>query len=127
MRDPKSISPQITFFKWGKLEIEGYDTSFHDAKLFPNGAREWDWGETGTRHDPGIQPADVDELLENGADIIVLSRGVQLRLKTQDHTIKMLEDKNITVYILQTEEAIIKYNELAQLGENVGALIHSTC
>ena len=29
------------------------------AKLYPGGARAWDWRETGTRHRPGIQPADI--------------------------------------------------------------------
>jgi hypothetical protein len=36
------------------LEIEGHPT-FKDAKLFPGGARAWDWRETGTGHVPGIQ------------------------------------------------------------------------
>lgn len=127
MSEQIKTSPKITFFKWGKLEITGYDEPFRDAKLYPGGAREWDWNETGTRHSPGIQPADVDELLENGAQVIVLSKGVQLRLKTQKETLQYLEDKGIAVHVLQTEKAIKKYNELAESGEKVGALIHSTC
>jgi len=38
------------------------------AKLFPGGLREWDWRETGTRHVPGIQHADVQELIEHDGD-----------------------------------------------------------
>ena len=30
-----------------------------DFKLYPGGGRKWDWTETGTQHQPGIQPADV--------------------------------------------------------------------
>lgn len=127
MSETVKLSPQITFFKWGKLEIDGYDHSFRDAKLFPGGAREWDWSETGTRHDPGIQSGDVEELLEHGATVIVLSKGVQLRLKTKSETLEYLESKGVEVHILQTEEAIKKYNQLAQEGIKVGALIHSTC
>jgi hypothetical protein len=48
------------------MEVEGHPP-FKDAKVFPGGAREWDWRETGTRHVPGIQPADVQELIEHGA------------------------------------------------------------
>ena len=33
----------------GKIEVEGTGT-LRDAKLFPGGAREWDWRETGTEH-----------------------------------------------------------------------------
>ena len=72
---PKS-SPHITHFSWGQIEIEGLDKAFKDAKIDPGGAREWDWNETGTRHEPGIQPTEVQELLEKGANVVVLSKGV---------------------------------------------------
>jgi len=127
MSEQIKTSPIITFFEWGKLEITGYDSPFRDAKLYPGGAREWDWSETGTRHSPGIQPADVDELLDNGARVIVLSKGVQLKLRTQKETLQYLESKGVEIFVLQTGKAIKKYNELAEAGEQVGALIHSTC
>jgi hypothetical protein len=38
----------------------------------------------------------------------------------------MLEDKNISVHVEQSEEAVRLYNELRET-ERVGALIHSTC
>lgn len=119
-------SPQVTQFSWGVTQVEGYDKPFKDVKLYPGGAREWNWDETGTRHSPGIQPADVEELLEHGAKIVVLSKGVQERLQTCPETLEMLEAKGIRVYVLQTEIAIERYNLLAQ-SEAVGALIHSTC
>jgi hypothetical protein len=127
MSEQLKLSPQITFFKWGKLDVAGYEKSFRDAKLYPGGTQKWDWKETGTKHEPGIQITDVDDILKQGATIIVLSKGVQLRLKTKPETLAYLSDKGIIVHHLQTEEAIEKYNELAQAGEAVGALIHSTC
>ena len=45
-----------------------------DFKLYRGGGRAWDWAETGTRHSPGIQPADVEELVARGATTVVLSR-----------------------------------------------------
>ena len=42
---------------------------------------EWDGKETDTHHVPGIQPADVEELLDHGSKVIVLSRGMQLALE----------------------------------------------
>jgi hypothetical protein len=63
MKDQKR-SPQITHVSWGRLEVEGKAGPYKDAKLFPGGSREWNWRETGTEHVPGIQPADVQELLE---------------------------------------------------------------
>ena len=117
-------SPRITHLCWGRLEIE--DGSLKDAKLFPGGSREWDWNETGTAHVPGIQPADVQELLEHGATVVVLSKGFHERLQICQQTLQMLEDKNILVHVEQSEEAVRLYNELSET-ERVGALIHSTC
>jgi hypothetical protein len=57
-----------------------------DFKLYPGGGREWDWNETGTRHVPGIQPADVEELFAHGATVVVLSRGMDLRLHVDPAT-----------------------------------------
>src|SRR6516162_2220457 len=67
-------SPQITHASWGRLEVEGKAKPYKDVKLFPGGSREWNWRETGTVHVPGIQPADVQELLDHGAKVVVLSR-----------------------------------------------------
>ena len=72
-------SPRIAHLSWGRMET-GDGRSFKDAKLYPGGARAWDWRETGTHHVPGIQPADVEELLEKGATTVVLSKGIWERL-----------------------------------------------
>ena len=119
-------SPRITHLSWGQIEVDGQGSAFKDAKLFPGGVREWDWRETGTRHVPGIQPADIEELLENGAEVVVLSRGIYKRLQVCPETLQMLNDRNITSHILQTEEAVQLYNKLRE-NKRVGGLFHSTC
>lgn len=118
-------SPQILEISWGRIEVEGIGSG-KDFKLFPGGGREWDWTETGMQHDPGIQPADVEELLENGASIVVLSRGMGLRLRISPETIKLLEQRGIEVYVKETREAVALYNQLAETLP-VGGLFHSTC
>lgn len=122
--EERARSPRITRLVWGRLEIEG--GFFRDAKLFPGGSREWDWNETGTDHASGIQPADVEELLERGASVVVLSRGFYKRLRVSEQTHKMLRERGIPVHVEQTEEAVRLYNELSE-SQKVGALIHSTC
>jgi hypothetical protein len=117
-------SPRVTDLAWGHLEVEG--GTFKDAKLFPGGARAWDWNETGTRHEPGIQPGDVEELVERGATAVVLSKGFYGRLGVTPEALRMLEDRGVAAHVRQTEEAIALYNELRET-QKVGALIHSTC
>jgi len=119
-------SPRITHFSWGQIEVDGQDSAFKDAKLFPGGAREWDWRETGTRHVPGIQPADIEELLENGAEVVILSRGIDKRLQVCPETLQMLNERNVASHFLQTEEAVQLYNKLRE-NKRVGGLFHSTC
>src|SRR5262245_13501592 len=114
-------SPRITDCSWGRVSIDGHG-AVKDAKLYPGGARAWDWRETGTRHDPGIQPADVAELVEHGASTIVLSRGVLRMLGVCPETVQRLEDQCVAVEVLPTPDAVEAYNRLAGAGVAVGAL-----
>src|SRR5262249_41920142 len=89
--------------------IEGHGT-VKDAKLYPGGARAWDWGETGTRHVPGIQPTDVVELLDHGAATVILSTGVLQALKVGPETLRDLTNRGVTVEVLPTRKAVETYN-----------------
>ncbi len=125
MRSKASLSPRISDASWGRIVLDGRHT-YKDAKLWPGGSREWDWGETGTRHSPGIQPADVEELLEHGATAVVLSRGMLRRLEVRPETLEYLEARAVEVHVLPTKEAVALYNRLRK-SEPVGGLFHSTC
>ncbi|PSQ95370.1 MAG: hypothetical protein BRD55_10870 [Bacteroidetes bacterium SW_9_63_38] len=122
-----ATSPRISHVSWGRLDVADGDKSFKDAKLYPGGARAWDWNETGTSHTPGIQPADVEELLDHGAEIVVLSRGMNERLQVKSETLRMLEEAGVETHVLQTKEAVAHYNDLQADGRLVGGLFHSTC
>lgn len=122
----KSESPRIASLSWGSMSIDGVGSG-KDFKLWPGGGREWDWRETNTRHSPGIQPADVAELVENGCRVIVLSRGMLLRLQTCEETLTLLEERGIKIHVAETKEAAEMYNQLAAKGVAVGGLFHSTC
>jgi len=119
-------SPLITGLSWGRMAVQGVGSG-KDFKLWPGGGRAWDWRETGIRHQPGIQPADVQELLDYGCQSIVLSRGQLRRLQTCQETLDLLESRDIAVHVAETKEAVEIYNDLAQRGEAVGGLFHSTC
>ena len=118
-------SPAIMGFSWGRLETDE-GAVYKDAKLYPGGSRGWDWNETGTSHRPGIQPADVEELLERGARVVVLARGVHERLQVMEETLARLREAGVAVHVLQTEEAVEVYNALREK-EAVGGLFHTTC
>lgn len=124
-QDP-ARSPHIAHASWGHMTVEGYGSG-KDFKVWPGGAREWDWTETHTHHVPGIRPADVQELLDHGCEVIVLSRGMWLRLRTTRETLQLLESRGVEVRLAETLEAVKLYNQLASSGAAVGGLFHSTC
>lgn len=123
--EPTARSPKITSVSWGAMAVDGVGSG-KDFKLYPGGGRAWDWRETGTEHVPGIQPADVAELLDHGARVVVLSRGMQARLQVHPETLALLNDKGVQVYVEDTAKAVDLYNELAAT-QPVGGLFHSTC
>jgi hypothetical protein len=121
----KKRSPRITTLAWGRIEVDGVG-AFRDSKVFPGGAREWDWKETGTAHEPGIQPADVAELLDHGATTIVLSQGMLNRLHVCPQTLRLLAERHVRTRVLPTAEAVELYNRLCDQ-ERVAGLFHTTC
>ena len=126
MTETRNRSPRIKHVSWGQLEVEGRAEPYKDAKLFPGGSREWNWRKTGTTHKPGIQISDVLELLDHGATVVVLSRGMAECLQVPRETLDFLEQRQIAVHVLPTREAAALYNKLAE-NELVGGVFHTTC
>jgi hypothetical protein len=121
-----SKSPRITRIVWGAMEAEDVGQA-RDLKLLPGGGREWDWSETNTHHVPGILIADVRELLDEGSELIVLSRGMQLELQITPEVLQLLKELRIPVFVEETRSAVATYNRLVAQGRPAGGLFHSTC
>jgi hypothetical protein len=120
---------KIADISWGSMEVavHGQMQLFKDCKVWPGGARAWDWKETGTQHDPGIQLADIAELLEKNPEAIVLGCGVFGRLKVCAETEATLCERGIPYHIEKTRKAVGLFNELSGQGLRVAGLFHSTC
>ncbi|WP_084598883.1 MTH938/NDUFAF3 family protein [Actinoplanes subtropicus] len=117
--------PEILAVSWGRLEVDGLGV-VKDLKVWPGGGREWDRAETGTRHSPGIQPADVEELVAAGAVTVVLSQGMEKRLEVPQATVEWLEARGVTVHVAETTAAVALYHQLREITV-VAGLFHSTC
>jgi hypothetical protein len=120
---------RITHLSWGCMEVSagGQTHTFKDCKVWPGGAKEWDWNLTGTRHRPGTQPGDIEEILAQGVEVMILSRGMLLMLHTCPETEELLKERGIEYHIEETKQAVELFNRLAQAGRKVGGLFHSTC
>lgn len=116
---------RIAAFAWGRIESAD-GRVVKDARLFPGGMEAWDWNRTGTRHVPGIQVSDLEDLLAYAPTTVILSRGVNLVLEVPLATIDAVSARGPEVLVLQTEAAVLEYNR--RVGrERVVALLHSTC
>uniref|UniRef100_T1E749 Mth938 domain-containing protein n=1 Tax=Crotalus horridus TaxID=35024 RepID=T1E749_CROHD len=120
-------SPEIASLSWGRMTVRGCPTTYKDCKVWPGGSRTWDWRETGTEHIPGVQPADVKEVLEKDVKTLVIGRGMSEALQVPPATVEYLRKHGIDVMVLQTEQAVKEYNILASQGVRVGGVFHSTC
>ncbi|KAM8854011.1 mth938 domain-containing protein-like [Synchiropus picturatus] len=120
-------SPEIVSLSWGEMKVQGSSGSYKDCKVWPGGSRAWDWRETGTRHVPGVQPADLDEVLKSGVDTLVIGRGMNEVLQVPSATLDFVTQKGVDVRVLQTEKAVAEYNRLVSQGAKVGGVFHSTC
>ncbi|XP_038617830.1 mth938 domain-containing protein [Tachyglossus aculeatus] len=120
-------SPEIASVSWGRMAVRGCPATYKDCKLWPGGSRTWDWRETGTEHSPGVQPADLEEVVSKGVQTLVIGRGMSEALKVPASTLDYLRARGIDVRVLQTERAVREYNALAARGVRVGGVFHSTC
>ncbi len=120
--------PRISSIQWGIIQVEDNKKTYtyKDCMLWPTKHQEWDWSKTGTRHNPGIQIADLKEFIDS-VDVVVLSRGMQLVLQVQPAIVEHIKKLKKEVHVAQSEEAAKLYNRLVDEGKKVGALIHSTC
>lgn len=118
-------SPTIERLEWGTVHTEIGD--FRDAKLWPGGGRDWDWNETGTHHSPGVQSTDVTELLDHDSRVVIIGRGQAEQLRVTSDALDEIAERGAEAEVLESRQAVSRYNDLVGEGVAVGALIHSTC
>lgn len=125
---PLVAQPLITHISWGKIIVadNGKESTYRDAKLWQSESKDWDWNKTGTRHNPGVQIADIAEFIDM-VDIVILTRGMDLVLQVPQTTIDYVRQRGKQCFVGQTEDMVKKYNELVKEGKKVGGVFHSTC
>jgi len=128
---------KIDIIKWGSVKVG--DVLYKDCIMTPKGHFSWDFDygynkgdgfitshQHKTKHHRGIQIHSVRPLI-NYANIFVISTGIKEELGVNISTIEYLCSFKKEVYILNTTNAVKKYNELIDNGKKVVAFIHSTC
>ncbi len=117
---------------WGQLIILEGDKAiqYKDVIIWVGAtnsqAKKWDWTLSNTRHNPGIQIADIQQFIDQ-VDEVILTRGVDLILQVPQTTIDWVRSKGKVCHVGETPQMIELYNRLVDQGKKVGGLFHSTC
>ncbi|ELK05606.1 hypothetical protein PAL_GLEAN10023029 [Pteropus alecto] len=98
------------------MKVQGSSKTYKDCKVWPGGSRTWDCRETGTEHSPGVQPADVEEVVKKCVQTLATGQGMSKGLKVPPSTLECLEKQGIDVRVLQTEQAVKEYDALVAQG-----------
>ena len=112
----------IDSYQFGKIVIDGtaYDS---DCLIFGDTVDANWWRKQG--HVLAIE--DLQVVLEAKPAILVVGCGSPGLMKVSDDTRKNLQQKDIELMDFDTHNAVKKYNELTEKGENVAAAFHLTC
>ena len=73
-----------------------------------------------------FSPPMFEKLIDHHARAVVLSTGIWQRLQVCPETLELLAKNYIQVEVLQTEDAVERFNALRE-SVPVGGLFHSTC
>ncbi|MFC1697737.1 Mth938-like domain-containing protein [Nanoarchaeota archaeon] len=109
---------EIESYTFGEFIIDGRSYK-HDIKIINNKIDKW--------HNHSLSMDDMEEIFEANPDYIIIGTGASGVVKVIDKIQKEAESRKIELIILLTDEACDKFNELNKKGENVAAIMHSTC
>lgn len=79
----------------------------------------------GTSHKIGDW--ETETLLKENPEIVVVGTGQDGKLEVDKNFLERVKEKGVEIIAQITPEAIKIYNEKAQAGKRVNALIHTTC
>ena len=125
--------------KWGyvKLNVQGQvfeygkpHTNRADIILTNNYIELWNWKDEKTfcdTHSPGISKKLIYHMYKLGCNEIIISKGYHNVLETQEDVLQYVEELGMTYHHLNTQDAIIKWNELTTKNKSLGLILHSTC
>ncbi len=115
------MPPEVQAYQFGLIVVDGqsYD---RDLIVFPDRVRAGWWREEGH----SLSVADLVEVFDAQPELLIIGRGAHGRMTVPPHTKAALEQKGIEVMVLDTVEAVERYNQ-ERSRRRVAAALHLTC
>ena len=113
---------KITHYEFGRIRIEGKDYD-SDVIISADGVQDQWWRKEG--HNLDVE--DLGTILQRNPELLIVGSGYYGRMKVPDKTRDYLVEKGVRVEVINTTEAVTKYNELQKECARIVAALHLTC
>ena len=112
----------IDSYQFGKIVIDG-ESYTNDVIILEDRVQSSWWRKQG--HSLAVE--DLQTVLAAKPAVLIVGCGASGLMKVPDQTRQALQQQNIRVEVLNTAEAVRRFNELVQAGQNPAAALHLTC
>jgi hypothetical protein len=111
---------RIEHYEFGRIVVDGGEER-RDLIILPDRVvRNW-WRQDG--HTLVLE--DLDQVLDDLPEHLVIGTGAYGQLRPDQHTLRQLEARGLTVESLPTDQAVRRYGELEPA--RTAAALHLTC
>jgi hypothetical protein len=112
----------IDSYQFGQIVIDG--TSYNrDCVILGDCVQASWWRKQG--HLLAVE--DLQPVLAAKPSVLVVGCGTSGMMKISEETRQVLQQQNIELIALKTDEAVETFNELNEKGQDVAAALHLTC
>jgi hypothetical protein len=101
-----------------------------DLIITGNSIELWDWTNNETycqSHFPGVSIKSIFYLINKGCNEFIISQGYHNKLETQPYVKMYIMNLGYKIHVLNSNDAVEKWNQIIPKNKNLGMLLHSTC
>ena len=112
----------IDSYQFGKIVIDGI-TYNNDCLIFGSSVRSNWWRKQGHL----LTLEDIQPVITAKPKVLVVGCGALGMMKVSEDIGELSREHSIELFSANTNEAVKRFNELTEKGENVAAALHLTC
>lgn len=116
---------KLTNYRFGHVETEDDQSFDNDLIVQDNWVHDNWWRENGHQ----LVPDDLEALMPKNPGKLIIGQGTSSRMRLTGEVKNFLEENGVDYEALPTDQAIERYNELAEKKgkDNVAGAFHLTC
>ena len=117
---------KVDKLSFGSIIVDGRKFS-RDVLIFSDGTVKKRKGGFLMFGSHNIKKGEIEELARGAPDAIIVGTGTNAKANLAPGVENWAKEKNLSLIVQPSYEAITKLNELTEQGKKVAALIHITC